>query len=294
MSLSENDVAATSPRRERNGRPRQRPRPPMLLWFAYTWMTVLVVLALLAGILPIADYDRIVGTAAQGPSLHGELLGTDYIGRSLLSRLAYGARVSLAVGLIATFVGMLLGSMLGLVAAYFRGGVAASVDMVANTVLAVPPIIFLMAIVSAVKPSLLTLVISLGLLVTPTFARLAKANVTATMAREYVTAAHAMGAGHRRILFRELLPNAMPPVLAYAAIMTASLIVAEGSLGFLGLGIPPPQPSWGSMIAEAQPDLDVHPWPVFAPCIAMFLTVFSLNIIGDRLQRRFNIKEAAL
>lgn len=261
--------------------------PPVLLWLASLWLAVVAFMAIFADLLPLADVAVPVGDPALTPSWHGTLLGTDDLGRSILARLAFGGRISLAVGLLATLIALVVGCLLGLLAAYFKGVVGAVVDVLANTVLAIPPLVFLLAIASAVQPSLPTLVLSLALLITPTFARLAKANALAVMEREHVLAAIALGARHRRLLFREILPNLMPPVLAYAVVVTAAMIVAEGSLSFLGLGVPPPAPSWGEMIADAQSDMARHAWPVFAPCIAIFLTVFALNIVGDRLQRRF-------
>jgi peptide/nickel transport system permease protein len=276
--------------------PEQRPRrfPPVMLSLASLWLAIVVFCAIFADVLPLSPVAAPVGDPALTPSWHGQLLGTDDLGRSMLARLAFGGRISLAVGLLATLIALVIGCLLGLLAAYFKGVVGTIVDILANTVLAIPPLVFLLAIAAAVTPSLPTLVLSLALLITPTFARLAKANALTVMSREYVTAATALGAGHRRLLFREILPNLLPPVLAYAVVVTATMIVAEGSLSFLGLGVPPPAPSWGEMIADAQGDMVRHAWPVFAPCLAIFLTVFALNIVGDRLQRRFALRDAEL
>jgi peptide/nickel transport system permease protein len=168
------------------------------------------------------------------------------------------------------------------------------VDILANTVLAVPPIIFLLAIVAALQPSNWTLVISLSLLVLPTFARLAKANAMAQMGREYILAANAMGAGNARILFRELMPNAAAPVLAYSFLVVANLIVAEGALSFLGLGVPPPHPTWGEMIASGQELLQREPWPVLIPAFVLVITVLALNTIGEELQRKIYARDSQM
>jgi peptide/nickel transport system permease protein len=282
-------VSVTGAAQKRRG----RRLPPIMFWLASLWLAIVGIVAIFADVLPLANVATPVGDPALGPSW-SELLGTDDLGRSMLARLAFGGRISLAVGLLATLIGLVAGCLLGLLAAYFKGAVGAVVDILGNTVLAIPPLVFLLAIAAAVQPSLPTLVISLAVLITPTFARLAKANALVVMSRESVLAATALGAGHRRLLFREILPNLLPPILAYAVIVTATMIVAEGSLSFLGLGVPPPAPSWGEMIADAQSDMARHPWPVFAPCIAIFLTVFALNIVGDRLQQRFSLREAAL
>jgi peptide/nickel transport system permease protein len=275
-------------------RRRTRRCPRVTLVLALVWLAVVVFFAIFAAVLPLASVATPVGDSGQLPSWGGQLLGTDVLGRSILSRLAFGGRISLAVGVLATLAGLVVGCLLGLIAAYFKGVVGTVVDILANTVLAIPPLVFLLAIASAVRPSLSTLVLSLALLNMPTFARLAKANALAVMTREYVLAAHAMGASHRRVLFREVLPGLLPPVLAYAVVVMASMTVAEGSLSFLGLGVPPPAPSWGGMIAEAKSDIAIYPWPVFAPCLAIFLTVFALNVVGDRLQHRFALRDTAL
>ncbi|WIX75629.1 ABC transporter permease [Amycolatopsis carbonis] len=291
LSVPSVEAATTAPDRVRRQRKR---RPRAILVLASFWLGIVLFFAIFAGVLPLASVATPVGDSGQLPSLGGQLLGTDVLGRSILSRLAFGGRISLAVGVIATLAGLAVGCLLGLIAAYFKGVVGTVVDILANTVLAIPPLVFLLAIAAAVRPSLPTLVFSLALLNIPTFARLAKANALAVMTREYVLAAHAMGASHRRVLFREVLPGLLPPVLAYAVVVMASMIVAEGSLSFLGLGVPPPTPSWGGMIAGAKSDIAFSPWPVFAPCLAIFLTVFALNVVGDGLQRRFVLKDSAL
>lgn len=273
---------------------RVRRRPDLLLWFASAWVLLLVVVAITVDWLPLADYGRSTGKVLVTPGWHHEFLGTDTFGRSELSRVAHGARVSMTVGIAASLVAMAIGVPLGLLAAHFRGVVEAIVDILANTVLSVPPLILLLVIAAAVHPRLWTVTAGLSLLVVPAFARLTKANALAQGGREYVLAARAMGAGSGRLLFREILPNAVPPVLSYAVLVTASLIVAEGSLSFLGLGIPPPYPTWGGMIAAGQDRLSTAPYLVMVPSAVMVLTVFSLNIVGDRLQARFNVREAKL
>lgn len=275
--------------------PTKRRHRRIVYRLAVAWMALLVFAAVFADLLPLAPYERTVGPSLQAPGLRGsEPLGTDRLGRSLLTRSVYGARVSLAVGLLGTMIALLIGGLAGLLAAQFKGIVRILVDILANTVLAIPPIIFLLAIVAALQPSIPTLVVSLSLLVLPTFARLTKANALAQMGREYMLAAHAMGASHARILFRELMPNAAAPVMAYSFLVVANLIVAEGALSFLGLGVPPPYPTWGGMIAQGQGLMQTEPWPVLVPATILFLTVFSLNTIGENLQKKLYSREAQL
>lgn len=272
----------------------KRRRRGVLLWFAIGWLTVLVLLAVFAGLLP-HGYKNPIGASKQSP-FHSwpEFLGTDIQGRSVLTRIAYGARASLTIALTATASGIVVGGLLGLLAAHFRGWVEAVVDIVSDTLLAFPPLILLLALASALEPSLTSITIGLAVLSVPGFTRLTKANAIAQSNREYVTVARAMGARPGRIIFRELLPNTMPIVLSYAVIVMAVLMVAEGSLAFLNVGIPPPTPSWGKMIIDGKDYLDTSPAIVFVPCVVLFLTVFSLNIVGDHLRSRFDVREAKL
>ncbi|MEX2658134.1 MAG: ABC transporter permease [Acidimicrobiales bacterium] len=276
-----------------SSRPRKKRRT--MLAAASVWMTIVVIAAVFADLLPIADFGETVGESGESPfESISEPLGTDRLGRSMLSRSVYGARVSLAVGLLGALLALVVGGLAGLLAAQFKGPIRAIVDVLANSVLAVPPIIFLLAIVSALQPSIPTLVVSLSMLVLPTFARLTKANALSQMGREYILAANAMGAGNARILFRELMPNAAGPVLAYSLLVVASLIVAEGALSFLGLGVPPPYPTWGGMIASGQTLLAMQPWPVLIPAFLLFFTVYSLNTVGEALQQKLYARESQM
>ena len=163
-----------------------------------------------------------------------------------------------------------------------------------DTMLAFPPLVLLLAITTVMTQSFRTLIIGLGVVSIPAFARLSRANTLPFAQREFVVAARSMGARHGRILFREILPNVLFPVGSYAFIVLAAIIVGEGSLSFLGLGIPPPQPSWGGMIASGRNLLATDPYLVFLPAMALLLTVFSFNIIGDRARRRFDVRESML
>jgi peptide/nickel transport system permease protein len=267
----------------------------VLVVLAAGWLLVIVLLAVFADLLPIPAYDIRVGRPAEGPTLElARLLGTDSLGRSTLSRLIHGARVSLAVGLVSVLIGMVIGGLLGLVAGYLRGWFEKVVTILTDSLLAYPPLVLLLAITSTLGSSLRSLVISLGLLCIPTFTRLARANTLVFAQREFVTASRALGGRSLRIVFRDVLPNVVLPVASYAFVMAAVVIVAEGSLSFLGLGIPPPSPSWGGMISSAKDRLTTQPQLVFIPAAAMFLTIFALNVIGDRARTRFDVRESAL
>lgn len=266
-----------------------------VFWFAAGWLALLVVVAAVAGLLPLAPYDRPVGPPNRAPSLASwEFLGTDRIGRSVLSRIIHGARISLLVGVIATATAAVAGGLAGLLAAYYRGWVEWLVGVLTDTFLAFPPLLLLLALAAMVRPSAWTLAPAIGLVLMPAFARLTKANALAQMNAEYVLAARALGARAGRVLFREILPNCVMAVLSYAVVMLAMVIVVEGALSFLGVGVPPPAPSWGALIADGKDELYVHPHLVLVPCAVMVLTIYCLNVLGDRLRRRFDPREGAL
>lgn len=154
--------------------------------------------------------------------------------------------------------------------------------------LAFPPLILLLALSSILTPSVTTMLVGLSIVVIPSFIRLARASTLTWSSREFVRAARNMGAGHSRILFREILPNVLAPLASYLPIVMAAMIVAEGSLSFLGMGVPPPQPSWGGMISDGKDLIAEAPHLVFVPAIAIFFTVFALNQVGDFLRSKFD------
>lgn len=270
--------------------PRRRPHAADIpFWVGVAWLALLLLVTAFVDLLPVAAYDELVGPPRQDPQLSAEFLGTDQIGRSVLSRVLYGARSSMTVGLVAAVIGVSVGGLLGLLAGYFRGAIEAVVDTLAEVVLAFPPILFLIALAAAMRPSLATLTVSLALLLTPSFARMTKGSVVAQANREFVLAAKAMGASHRRVMFREILPNTLMSMLAFSVVVMALLIVIEGSLSFLGYGMPMPYPSWGGMVAESKDLLATNPSLVFIPVFFLFMTVYSLNTVGDHLRRRFDV-----
>jgi peptide/nickel transport system permease protein len=283
------DVSGSQPQR------RGLSRAPILVRFAIAWLTLIALLAIFADLVPLEPYDQTIGSPAAGPGRGFSMwLGTDGLGRSNMSRVIYGARVSLAVGFISVAIGMITGGLLGLLAGYLRGRFEKFVNILTDTSLAFPPLVLLLAITATLGSSVRTLVISLGVLSVPTFTRLARANTLAFAQREFVLASRALGARVRRVVFRELLPNVALPVASYAFVVAAVVIVAEGSLSFLGLGLPPPTPSWGGMIASGRDRLESDPWVVFVPAAVMFLTIFSLNVVGDRARTRFDVRESSL
>ena len=262
----------------------------VLVYLSTAWLVAIVFAAVFASALPLTSYTIPVGLPRLGPQWGSWdlLLGTDSLGRSMFSRIIHGARISLVVGTVAAAVGFLIGSLIGMVAGYFGKATDAGISLVTDAMLAFPPLILLLALASILEPSVGTILFGLSLIVIPSFIRLARANTVAWSAREFVRAARNMGAGHSRILFKEIMPNLFAPIASYLPIVMAALIVAEGSLSFLGMGVPPPEPSWGGMINDGKDAIATSPHLVFVPAAAIFFTVFSLNQVGDHLRTTFD------
>ena len=271
------DTAAVSP--VRRGR-----KPGALLLVAVGWIALIVLAAALADVLPIGSPTDMDMLARRALPSSQHLLGTDQLGRDELARLIYGARISLTVGLLAPVIGVTVGGCLGMLAGYFRGRLETLTVASVDVLLAFPPLVFALAVTAYLGQSVLNLTLVIGVLGIPAFTRVARAVTLSLSEREFVTAARALGATHTRILLRELLPNVALPLLAFFLLGVAVTIVVEGALSFLGLGVPPPAPSWGSMIGEGRESLDMAPWLAFLPAGFMFATVLAFNIVGDTLR----------
>lgn len=259
--------------------------PGWRLALPLAWLALVFTCAFGASWLPLHSPSAMDFSAVeQGPGLVHPL-GTDLDGRDLLSRLAHGARISLTVSLIAPFIGLAIGTVLGLLSAYYAGWLRTSILSLLDAMLAFPSLVFALALTVVLGPSVQNVTLALGIMSTPAFARIARANALPLMQREFVLAARTAGAGDAYIMFREILPNMAMSLLTYALTMMSVMIVAEGSLSFLGVGVPPPTPSWGSMIAEGRESLERVPHISMIPAIAMFLTVLSLNLLGDSLSK---------
>ncbi|MBI2469336.1 MAG: ABC transporter permease [Candidatus Rokubacteria bacterium] len=212
------------------------------------------------------------------------LLGTDDLGRDILSRVLYGARVSLLVGVLSVGISLLAGVSLGLVAGY-RGGWADGVTMrVMDGLLAFPALVLALAITAALGPSLRNAMIAIGIVGIPGFARLVRGQVLSLRAQEYVEAARAAGLGDSRIIARHILPGTLAPIIIHASLRVAFAVLAEAGLSFLGLGTQPPTPSWGSMLNTGREYLEMAPWLSVAPGAAIFVTTLSFNFLGDGLR----------
>jgi peptide/nickel transport system permease protein len=269
-------------------------RPGPLFWIAIAWTIFVFAAAAFAGLLPIPGPTEMDMLARRAPFSASHWLGTDGLGRDELARLIYGARISLTLGLCAPMIGLAIGGTLGLLAGYFRGRFEALVVGSMDVVLAFPPLILALAVTAFLGQSVPNLACILGVLGIPAFMRVARAATLSLARREFVVAAQALGATHARILLRELLPNVILPLFAFFLLGVAVTIVAEGALSFLGLGVPPPVPSWGGMIGEGRESLEVAPRLAFLPAIAMFFTVLSFNLVGDTLRALTDPRQGAL
>jgi peptide/nickel transport system permease protein len=268
----------------------------ILFWASVAWIALIVLAAILAPWLPgLPSYTDQVGGIAQKPSLSlAGIFGTDGVGRSTLSLVVYGARTSLLIATLATLGALALGATIGVLAGYYGVVVDGAANVFANCVAALPPLLLLLALVSAIGPSVTGITIALAVLMSGFYLRIARGAVIATTSREYVLAARALGAGDARVMLREIVPNIIPVLAAVIPMGVAIVIVVEGSLSFLGFGIQPPHPSWGTTIAAGADLLRNYPHVLLGPVLTLFLTVFALNTIGDRLSAGTDVREAKL
>lgn len=264
-------------------------------WLPVGWLSLVGSAAVFANWLGLPDPGDADFLSIQSPPSVEHWFGTDVLGRDILTRIVYGARVSLTVGFCAPLIGMFFGLILGLLAGYYRGRVEAMIVSTMDTVLALPALVVLLLFSAIFGGSLTTVSVGLGLLFIPAFARVSRANTLNFAEREFVLAARAMGAGDFYIIVREILPNVVLPVIAFALVAVATAIVVEGALSFLGLSVPSPTPSWGGMIAEGREHLQETPHISFVPATVMFLTVLSFNLVGDTLRSRIaDVRESAI
>lgn len=212
------------------------------------------------------------------------VLGTDQLGRDVVSRLLHGARVSLTVGLSAVGLASVLGTSLGIAAGYLRGWVDNLITALTETLLTLPFIIFAIAIIAALGSSLTVVILTLGLTSWVSFAKLTRARVIELRHEDYILASKALGSSETRIMTRHILPNVFPLVIVDASLQLGTLMLAEAGLSFLGLGIQPPTPTWGSMLAESQVFVQVAWWLPTFPGLLLLLTVLAINNLGDSLR----------
>lgn len=272
-------------------------------WLSVVWTILIFLSAILAPYLPFLDAPdafSVANPSKAGPS--GEFFfGTNENGNDIFSQVVHGGRTSMIIALSVVVIGLFSGGLVGMVAGYFRGRTDRIISAVVDTMLAFPALVLALAMISifardgnTVRPNLPVVIGSLSILSVAPLARITRGITLSFAEREFVTAARTLGAKNGRIIRREILPNVIPPMAVFSLTVIAVVIVAEGALAFLGLSVSAPAPTWGKLILAGRDDLDSSPHITFFPAGVMFLTILSLNYIGDVLQGRFTVREGAL
>lgn len=274
-------------------------------WLSTVWMALIVLLCGLAPWLPFVDepgtFPDFSVEPGAGPS-GSHWFGVNNNGDDLFSQVVNGGRVSLFISINVVILGFVSGGLVGMVAGYFRGRVDRVISAVIDIMLAFPALVLALALVAifasegdgTIRPTMPVIIGSLSLLSIAPLARITRGVTLSFAEREFVTAARTLGAKNGRILRREILPNVIPPMAVFSLVVLAVVIVAEGALAFLGLSVSSPAPTWGKLIASGRLQLEESPHLVLFPSAVMFLTILSLNYIGDVLQGRFTVREGAL
>lgn len=304
------DAAATSPGKKKTTPLGLFKEMPITVKLSALWLSFVFFGAIYAkidgwigGALPLKDpffqgVDFRTGERSTSPNESpswSNLLGTDILSRDTFSRIVLGGWTSLIVAGTAAACGVIIGGFLGTFVGYVRGKTETVIMSIIDVILAFPALVLLLAMVSIFKVrNLFVIAIVIGLLSVPAYTRVARANTLAIANREFVHAAQAIGTKKFKILFREIIPNVLPTLLAYALVAAAFVIVVEGTLSFLGLSVQPPEPTWGNMINEGRKDIKQTIFPVLWPSLALSFTVLSLNQVGDWLQKRAAFRASAL
>ncbi|TVR89951.1 MAG: ABC transporter permease [Trueperaceae bacterium] len=256
-----------------------------------TGLVILLVFAALALLAPvIAPYGvaEVNFSRLRAPPSADHWLGTDELGRDTFTRVVYGARISLTVGLGSVFIALFAGSLLGMLAGFLGGWFDEVVMRVMDAMLSLPFLVLAIALAAILGPNLQNTILAIAIVSTPPFARLTRGQVLSEKERDYVQASAALGARWTRTLLRHILPNILSVIIVQASLATAIAVLAESALSFLGLGVQPPTPSWGSMLNTSRGYLATQPWMAFSPGIAIFLVVLALNLVGDGLRDAFD------
>ncbi|GGP25608.1 ABC transporter permease subunit [Silvimonas amylolytica] len=276
------------------------PTPLHEFWLAYrankgalialAYLVILVLAALLAPLIaPHSPSEQFRDFMLTPPSWMHEgharfLLGTDELGRDILSRLMHGARLSLMIGLVSVIVSLIPGIALGLLAAFYPGWLGTAIMRLMDIMLALPSLLLAIAIVAVLGPGLVNTMLALSIVTLPSYVRLTRASAMAELSKDYVIAAKLSGAGKVRLMFNTVLPNCMAPLIVQATLGFSSAILDTAALGFLGLGVQPPLPEWGTMLAAARDYIERAWWVVTMPGVTILITVLALNLMGDGLR----------
>lgn len=254
-------------------------------------LLLIVALAAVAPLLPLADpIEQSISERLQSPS-SAHWLGTDDVGRDVLSRLVYGARYSLAASALAVSVALVVGVPIGLVSGFFGGKLDNALMRVIDTILAFPALVLAIGITGALGPNLFNSMAAVGVVFAPSIARITRGQTMAVRSELFVSSARSYGTGRWRLLTRHILPNSLQPVIVQASLLLAVGLLAEASLSFLGLGVQPPDPSWGSMLGRAYSTLSIAPGQMYAPGLMIVVCALAFNQIGDAARRQLDPRQ---
>lgn len=274
--------------------PRQR-RHNVALWLSVGWLILVIASAVLAPWLGFIDdpHKLLTGPPEEGPSW-SNWFGTDQLGRDMFARSVWGGRLSLSIAGPAVGIGIVVGGVLGVVAGYFGKWIDLGISSVVNVALALPALVFALFIVTVLGQSYWNVTIAVTILTIPAIARIARAQALRFAAREFVTVADMMGAKWPRLLFREVLPNVVPALASIAFLAMGIVIIAEGSLSFIGVSVGSPSITWGNILAAGKGRLEDAPHIALITGGVMFVTLMALNFVGDEMLRRLDVREARI
>jgi len=247
-------------------------------------VAVVICVALLAPMIMPFDPDRPSLANRLAPPSSENWFGTDHYGRDVLSRTIWGARTSLLVAVTSVLVGTSVGLLLGLVAGFFGGGLDSVIMRTMDVLLAFPLLLLALALISVFGSSLANVILATGIATIPRFARVVRGSVLSVKERDYIQATRALGSGSGRMMFLHVLPNALAPLIVMATLYSATVIILEANLGFLGFGVQPPEASWGSIVNDGRRYLREGPWVSIFPSVAIVVTVVGINLFGDGLR----------
>jgi ABC-type dipeptide/oligopeptide/nickel transport system permease subunit len=254
------------------------------------WLVFLIAVAVLAPVLTPYDYDVQNLANAKMPPDAAHWMGTDEFGRDLLTRILYGARTSLTVSTVSIGLSLMAGLTLGAAAAYFGGWFDRVVTTVVDLTWSFPEILIALILVAIIGPGTTGTMVAIAVAYLAQFTRLTRAQILSLKSETYIEAARSLGASHKHLLFRHLIPNALAPVLVAAMLATGDAIILEATLGFFGLGAQPPTPSWGAMMSSGAAQLFTAPWIILLPGLALTMTVIAINLFGDALIAALDIR----
>lgn len=290
MTDAATETAVDKPIRQRNRVWRKFKRNKAALAGAFI-VAFFVILALVAPLLPLADPLANSWTAIRKAPSMAHWLGTDDLGRDILSRMVWGAQASLLAGIISVAIATCTGVPLGILAGYLSGWVDQLISRITDALLSLPFLIMAIALAAFLGPSLTNAMIAIGLSAMPIFIRITRGQVLAVKMEDYIEGARSIGLGKVIIMLRYIFPNILPPLIVQASLTIATAIIAEASLSFLGLGQQPPAPSWGSMLNVAKNFMTQAPWMAIWPGLAIFLIVIGFNLLGDGLRDALDPRE---